>query len=141
MLLRGPSLISGGIVNTMTATTTTNRFQMDLSTADMELINRLTTLAGLKTKKELLLNAVTLFKWAAQEAMYGRTVCTVSESDGKIRQLELPALSTIVEGSRQFSAEVAERSGNPLESSRPLSEILSRLKETNSDAPTPISAN
>lgn len=121
--------------------TTTNRFQMDLSNADMELINRLATLAGLKTKKELLLNAVTLFKWAAQEAMYGRTVCTVSESDGKIRQLELPALSTIVEGSRQFSREVSEQSGTPAETSRPLSEILNRLKETTADATTPVSAN
>lgn len=122
-------------------TTTTNRFQMDLSSADMELINRLATLAGLKTKKELLMNAVTLFKWAAQEAMYGRTVCTVSESDGKIRQLELPALSTIVETARQHSREAAERSGTAAETSRPLSEILNRLKETTADAAAPVSAN
>ena len=108
----------------------TNRFQMDLSRSDLELIDRLATLAGMKTKKELLMNAVTLFKWAAQESLYDRSVCSISNSDGRIRQLELPAITTIVEAARQQSKDTeAELERRLQEPRRSLSEILNGMKE------------
>jgi hypothetical protein len=79
--------------------TTQKRFQIDLTEEELKSIDRLGALAGLRTKKDVVLNALTLFKWAARETMAGRTVCSIRESSNMIRQLELPALSAIAEAS------------------------------------------
>ena len=75
--------------------TTIQRFQIDLTDDELNSIDRLGTLAGLRTKKEVILNAITLFRWAAKEIMYGRTICSVDEKTQIVRQLELPALTSI----------------------------------------------
>lgn len=88
-------------------------------------------MTGFKTKKELLMNAVTLFKWATQEALYSRSVCSISDNDGTIRQLELPAITAIVEAARQQSAVVdADLERRLKEPRRSLSEILNEMKES-----------
>jgi hypothetical protein len=74
-----------------------SRFQLDLTTEESESIERWSTMAGFRTKKEFLLNAFTMFKWAAQQIMLGRTICAVNEATGEIRHLEMPALSAIAE--------------------------------------------
>ena len=73
------------------------RFQVDLSEEELTSIERLGSLAGLRTKKEVILNAITLFRWAAKEIMYGRTICSIDEKTQVVKQLELPALSAIVD--------------------------------------------
>ena len=73
------------------------RFQLDLSADELDSIERWSSMAGVRTKKEFLLNAITLFKWAAQQILLGRTICAVNESTGEIRHLEMPALSAIAE--------------------------------------------
>jgi len=74
-----------------------SRFQLDLTTEESESIERWSTMAGFRTKKEFLLNAFTMFKWAAQQILLGRTICAVNEATGEIRHLEMPALSAIAE--------------------------------------------
>ena len=77
--------------------TTLRRFQVDLSEEELNSIERLGSLAGLRTKKEVILNAITLFRWAAKEIMYGRTICSIDEKTQVVKQLELPALSAILD--------------------------------------------
>jgi hypothetical protein len=74
-----------------------SRFQLDLTTEESESIERWSTMAGFRTKKEFLLNAFTMFKWAAQQILLGRTICAMDEVTGEIRHLEMPALSAIRE--------------------------------------------
>ena len=102
--------------------TTIRRFQIDLTDDELNSIDRLGTLAGLRTKKDVILNSITLFRWAAKEIMYGRTICSVDEKTQTIKQLELPALSAIsdkcpeVLTSQQFQDRLSG-------SSRPFSEF------------------
>ena len=73
------------------------RFQIDLTVEELGSIERLGALAGLRTKKEVILNAITLFRWAAKEVLLGREICSVDEKTQSIKQLEIPALSAIVQ--------------------------------------------
>jgi len=102
--------------------TTIRKFQIDLTDDELNAIDRLGTLAGLRTKKEVILNSITLFRWAAKEIMYGRTICSVDEKTQAIRQLELPALSTISDKSPDAltSQQIQDRLSG---TSRPFSEF------------------
>lgn len=80
---------------------TVHRFQMDMTREELESVERLGQLASLRTKKEVIGNALTLLKWAAKEILYGRTICSIDEATGKTKQFDLPALANIAEaGSR-----------------------------------------
>lgn len=111
-----------------TQMTTLHRFQIDLTKEELNSIERLGTLAGLRTKKEVILNAITLFRWAAKEILSGRTICSIDERTKAIKQLELPALTAVVDkriepltdeqvqerlatGSRRFSESKLSSSG------------------------------
>jgi len=106
---------------------TLSRFQLDLSIEELSSIERWTSLAGFRTKKEFLINAFTLFKWAAQQVLLGRTICAVNEATGEIRHLEMPALAAIAECAAAPLApeEVRRRLAQP---GRPLSEIVANLE-------------
>ncbi len=73
------------------------RFQIDLTVEELEAIERLGALAGLRTKKDVILNSITLFRWAAKEVLLGREICSLDEKTQSIKQLELPALSAVFE--------------------------------------------
>jgi hypothetical protein len=94
------------------------RFQIDLTEDELNSIDQLGMLAGLRTKREVVLNAMTLFRWAAKETMLGRTVCSIDEGTQRIRGLELPALTTISEKrpNELTEAEIRERLSGPMRS-------------------------
>jgi len=96
----------------------------------LDSIDRWSTFAGFRTKKEFLINAFTLFQWAAKQVMLGRTIWAVNEATGDLRHLEMPALAKIAEhGTPAFLSpeEVRQRLAGP---TRPAAELLGRLKET-----------
>jgi hypothetical protein len=106
---------------------TFKRFQIDLTDEELNSIDRLGSLAGLRTKKEVMLSALTLLKWAARETMMGRMVCSVDETTNAIKQFELPALCAIAD-SRPIPLtrdEARERLSGP---SRPRGEFASEVK-------------
>ena len=106
---------------------TTHRFQIDLTRSELDSIERLAQLAGFRTKKELITNAVTLFRWATKETLYGRSICSRNEATGEIRQLEMPALTAIAESvpPEVPREELLKRAGQG--TGRPLSEIMADL--------------
>jgi hypothetical protein len=110
--------------------TSLSRFQLDLTPAELDSIERWSAFAGFRTKKEFLLNAFTLFQWAAKQVMLGRTICAVNESTGEIRHLEMPALAAIAENNPPPTfltpEEVRRRAAQP---GRPFAEVLATLKE------------
>ena len=109
--------------------TTTQRFQLDMTREELDLIERLGQMAGFRTKRELLANALTLFKWATRETLQGRTICSLNEATREIRYLELPALSAIAEACKRETIGDDEFRRRLSEPTRPLSEILPRLQE------------
>lgn len=108
----------------------TNRFQVDLNADQMQALEFLTGMAGLRTKREFFENALTLFRWAARERMQGRTICSIDAENHQIKELEMPALSAIASRGLVVPLvsedELRLREAQP---GRPLKEILSNLKE------------
>jgi hypothetical protein len=105
-----------------------SRFQMDLTPTELDSIERWSTFAGFRTKREFLINAFTLFQWAAKQVMLGRTICAMNETTGEIRHLEMPALATIAQNSPPSFLSPEEVRRRIAEPGRTLGEILSNLE-------------
>lgn len=58
-------------------------------------LQRLMESTNLKTYKDLINNALTLFEWAIQERFAGREIASVDESEQSYKTVQLPALTTI----------------------------------------------
>jgi len=71
----------------------TKRFQLDLTEQEHAEMERLANLAGIKTKREFVSNALTLFRWAAAELANGRQVASIRPDGTVVKQLEMPCLS------------------------------------------------
>ena len=68
------------------------RIQFDLSEEGAEELNRLMDVTGVATRKDLMNNALTLFKWAVTESRAGRSIAAVDEEKQSYRELTMPAL-------------------------------------------------
>jgi hypothetical protein len=110
---------------------TLSQFQLDLTPDELDAIERWSRFAGFRTKQEFLLNAFTLFQWAAKQVLLGRTICAMNESTGEVRHLEMPALAAIAENypppTFLSPEEVRRRAAQP---GRPLAEFLATLQES-----------
>ena len=72
----------------------TPRIQFELNPALEKELTRLMELGGVRTKKELLNNAITLLEWAAREKLRGRSIGSV-DNEGTFRELEMPFLRRV----------------------------------------------
>lgn len=71
------------------------RFQFEIDQDHMNELESLMKLGGLKTKKELLNNALTLLKWAVKQTGRGSTIAAIDERDGSYKELSMPLLDAI----------------------------------------------
>jgi hypothetical protein len=70
------------------------RLQVEIDPENMEELEELQELGGLRTKKDLWNNAITLLKWAAREQARGASIFSINEEEGMYKELELPFLET-----------------------------------------------
>ncbi len=71
------------------------RIQFELNEARYE---ELTTLMGevnVRTKKELINNALSLLEWVVKEVKSGKTIASVDEQKGKYKEICMPILSAV----------------------------------------------
>ncbi|MBN9119961.1 MAG: hypothetical protein J0I06_12495 [Planctomycetes bacterium] len=122
----------------------TKRLQVDLTEKEHTEMERLAAMAGLKTKREFVVNALTLFRWAANELAAGRHVGSFAPGGGHVKQLEMPCLQPFVQLSDELdraspTAEElqarAKRPGIPAE--QVLAEMR-KLLEANRVAVSPV---
>ena len=106
--------------------TTTHRFQIDMTPDELETAERLLQLCGLRTKRELVSNMLTLFKWAAIQVRYGRSIGSFDE-EGTKWILELPALSTLAGSAPLMSEEELQKRMTEKFYSR--DEVISQLRK------------
>lgn len=76
------------------------RLQFEIDEEWVRELEELMRLGGIRTKKELLNNALTLLRWAAKQKLNGRTLVSVGE-DGSERELEIPYLEAVAAGGRR----------------------------------------
>lgn len=105
--------------------TETKRFQLDLTATEHAEMERLMGQAGLRTKREFVSNALTLFRWAANELLYGRSIAAVDVTGQVVKQLEMPALSTFAAIGQRIQQKLPEllRSIDPDQPARPAREV------------------
>jgi hypothetical protein len=106
-----------------------SRFQIDLTPDELDSIERWSAFAGFRTKREFLLNAFTLFQWAARQVLLGRSICAIDEATGEVRHLEMPGLAVIAAKTRPTvlsPEEVRRRTAGP---AKPFADVIATLKE------------
>ena len=114
---------------------TLSRFQIDLTADELDSIERWSGFAGFRTKREFVLNAFTLFQWAAKQILLGRSICAVNEATGEIRHLEMPGLAAIAAKTRPTVLSPEETRRRLAEPEEPFAEFRTRTtsKETPDD--------
>ena len=58
-------------------------------------MDRLSEQLGIRTRKDLFNNALTLLEWAVKERKAGRFIASIDEDQTRIRELVLPVLQSI----------------------------------------------
>lgn len=86
------------------------RLQIEIDEAQMRELESLAELSGVRTKKDLLNNALTLLKWAARQRMEGYSIQSVNQAEGIVKELEMPLLETLAAASRRARAAAAPHS-------------------------------
>ena len=82
------------------------RLQLDLSDTYEALIDKLLVLSDLKTKKDVVENALMLLAWAATEVSKGSTIAAVDETSRVYKEVHTTAL----EGAKTFNERVQQAS-------------------------------
>jgi hypothetical protein len=77
------------------------RVQIELTPDNLQRLDRLMEEVGLRTRKELMLNALTLLAWAVRERRAGRVIASIDE-DRQSREVLLPILESLMTGDSPF---------------------------------------
>jgi metal-responsive CopG/Arc/MetJ family transcriptional regulator len=68
------------------------RIQLELPEEKVKELEELMENAGIKTKKELFNNALTLLEWAIKEKKTGRKIASINEEEDKYKEVVIPGL-------------------------------------------------
>ena len=80
------------------------KLQVELNMEQLAGLNELQDAGGLRTKKELLDNALTLLKWAVRQKRQGHLIISMNPETGAVRELEVPYLERV----REMSATIKD---------------------------------
>lgn len=103
------------------------RLQVEIPKDQMNELERLQTLGGIRTKKDLLNTAFTLLQWAAREKIRGRSICSIDEINGTYKELGLPFLENIA--SSPASNEAAEVAAGRAAAARTIAAARKQLEK------------
>lgn len=71
------------------------RIQIELPEEKVQALEKLMKEVGIKTKKDLLNNALTFLEWAIQEVREGNSIAAVNEKENKIKEIVMPIFKSI----------------------------------------------
>jgi hypothetical protein len=71
------------------------RIQIELSDENLSRYEKLMEKCGVRTKKDLINNALTLLEWAIRERENGRVIASVDEKTEKYKEVLLPIFASI----------------------------------------------
>jgi hypothetical protein len=92
------------------------RIQLDMPAERVAEAEALMAKAGLRTRKELFDNALTLFEWAVRQRELGSVLAAVDERTGNYREVLMPALAAVKSpdkyGNNEKASEVGDGADN-----------------------------
>src|SRR5258708_3149223 len=68
------------------------RIQVELDEQGVAIVNKVRSMTGISTYKDLFNNAITLLDWAARQSYKGLAIAAADEAKQHYRELEMPAL-------------------------------------------------
>lgn len=71
------------------------RIQVEFSPERRQQLEQLMGTLGIRTKKELLNSALTMFTWAADEVKNGRSICSIDEEEKRIKEYVNPIFANL----------------------------------------------
>lgn len=71
------------------------RIQFDLPDAKIRDLDRLMEIGGIRTRRELFNNALSIFEWAMRQREEGRTIAAIDEKSSSYRELSMPVLDNV----------------------------------------------
>jgi hypothetical protein len=71
------------------------RIQFELPEEKVAELKKLMEESGIKTRKDLLNNALMLLEWAISERRAGRTIVSIDEKKNRFKEVLMPILSSI----------------------------------------------
>ncbi len=71
----------------------TIRWQMDLAPQQVDVLDNLMRIGGIRTKKELVNNALTILEWALEETAKGNAIASIDKDKNLVAELHMPILS------------------------------------------------
>ncbi|MFZ5453219.1 MAG: hypothetical protein ACOZF2_15275 [Thermodesulfobacteriota bacterium] len=71
------------------------RVQFEINEGKFKELEELMKKVGIKTKKDLLNNALTLLEWAVNERKAGRIIASIDEEEQKYKEVIMPILSNV----------------------------------------------
>ena len=72
-----------------------SRIQFEIPEDKVAELEKLMAESGIKTKKELFNNALTLLEWAIKETKAGRMIASVDQKEQRYKELLMPVLSAV----------------------------------------------
>lgn len=90
----------------------TVRLQVEMEKSEVEELEELLKIGGLRTKRDLFNNALTLLKWAAREKAKGHAICSVTSNGQLQKELELPFLEAVAATVHRAAVAAALRTEN-----------------------------
>jgi len=76
------------------------RIQLELPQEKVDKLETLMKESGIKTKKELLNNALTFLEWAINERREGKIIASVDEQEKTLKELIMPVFASVKTGDR-----------------------------------------
>lgn len=71
------------------------RIQFEMSEEKVKELEALMEEGGVRTKKDLFNNALTLLEWSLRERKAGRIIASVDEKEKRYKEIEMPILSAV----------------------------------------------
>ena len=81
----------------------TVRWQIEMAPDQEAELKQLMAECRIRTKKDLINNALTIFLWAVEQRRAGRVVASLDESNMRYKELQMPTLNAV----KQRSAAIA----------------------------------
>ena len=81
------------------------RLQVELNQEQLTVIEDLQNSGGLRTKKDLLDNALTLLKWSVKQKKEGHLIVAMNPNTGAVKELQLPYLEKVQERAQSQRSE------------------------------------
>jgi hypothetical protein len=75
------------------------RFQFEIDQAQLDEVKELAKAGGLRTKKDLFINALTLLQWMVDKKAKGFTIIARDET-GRVQELQMPFLEAVASSAK-----------------------------------------